>query len=137
MVIIDAAHNWESARALVASISEETSMRKRILVFAATKDKDVSGILRQLLPHFDTVILTRYLDNPRGVGLDELHTLVEAITTRPTHLAADPVSAWNLARKLAAADDLIVVTGSFFLIAELRATIQATAEYPLSAVTVP
>lgn len=122
-VIIDAAHNWESAKALMTALKEEPTPRKRILVFAATKDKDIPGILRQLLPGFDTIILTRYLDNPRGVPLDELCDLVQAMTLRPVHLAADPVSAWNLAQQLAMPQDLIVVTGSFFLVAELRATI--------------
>ena len=122
-VIIDAAHNWESARALVATLAEDSAPRKRILVFAATKDKDIAGILRQLLPHFHTIILTRYLDNPRGVPLNELSGLVEAMTTRPVHLTSDPISAWELAKRLASLDDLIVVTGSFFLVAELRETI--------------
>ncbi|WP_010581902.1 bifunctional folylpolyglutamate synthase/dihydrofolate synthase [Schlesneria paludicola] len=122
-VIVDAAHNWESARALVASLNESTKLRKRILVFAATKDKDVAGILRQLLPHFDTLVLTRYLDNPRGVSLEELSRLVNALTVRPAHLAKDPLAAWTLAKRLATQDDVIVITGSFFLVAELRSTI--------------
>ena len=122
-VIIDAAHNWESARALVASLIEEPSHGKRILVFAASKDKDVAGILRQLLPNFDTLILTRYLENPRGVPLGELCSLVEAMTTHPAHVAPDPIAAWNFAKRLASSNDMIVITGSFFLVAELRATI--------------
>ena len=122
-VIIDAAHNWESARALVVSLNEDQMRRRRILVFAATKDKDVAGILRQLLPNFDTVILTRYLNNPRGVGLDELGSLVESISCRQYHFAASPISAWNLAKRFASRDDMIVITGSFFLAAELRETI--------------
>lgn len=126
-VIIDAAHNWESARALVAALDEGQKFRKRILIFAATKDKDVAGILRQLLPSFETLILTRYLDNPRGVSLDELSSLVESMTTRPAHQAADPQSAWELAKRLASPDDLIVITGSFFLVAELREAILAEA----------
>lgn len=127
-VVIDAAHNWESAKALVVSLGEEVSIRKRILIFAATKDKDVSGILRQLLPHFDSVILTRYLENPRGVPLEELDRLVTSMTHRVTHQASDPQSAWDLAKSLATPDDLIVVTGSFFLVAELRSTILAEVE---------
>ena len=123
MVMIDAAHNWESAKALAAPLIENSSYRKRILVFAATKDKDIAGILRQLLPVFDTLILTRYRDNPRGVSLEDLAGLVESITTQPAHLAPDPIAAWNLAKRLATADDAIVVTGSFFLIAELRSVI--------------
>jgi len=126
-VLVDAAHNWESARALVNSLCEEPAKRKRILLFAATKDKDIAGILRQLLPHFQTVILTRYCNNPRGVELEELSQLAENLSPHPAHLALSPIAAWNLARKLAAPDDLIVVTGSFFLIAELRAKILAEA----------
>ena len=126
-VLVDAAHNWESARALVNSLYEETTRRKRILIFAATKDKDIAGILRQLLPHFQTVILTRYCNNPRGVELDELSQLTENLSSNPAHLALSPIAAWNLARKLASPEDLIVVTGSFFLIAELRAKILAEA----------
>ena len=122
-VIIDAAHNWESAKALVATLGEDAKRRRRILVFAATKDKDVAGILRQLLPNFDTVILTRYLNNPRGVGLDELDSLVESISCRQLHFAPSPIFAWNLAKRLASPEDMIVVTGSFFLAAELRQTI--------------
>lgn len=121
--IVDAAHNWESAKALVTSLAELSSFRKKVLVFAGTKDKDVAGILRQLLPTFDTVILTRYVDNPRGVPLDELDELVRAITPRNVHYAADPWAAWNLAKRLTSPNDLIVVTGSFFLVAELRSKI--------------
>ena len=122
-VIIDAAHNWESARALIAALREGPAFRKKILIFAATKDKDVSGILRQLIPEFDTIILTRYVENPRGVPVAELHSLVEVIATKPAHVTDDPESAWQLAKELAQPDDLIVVTGSFFLIAELRSKI--------------
>ena len=119
-VVIDAAHNWESARALVATLREEFAPRRRILIFAATRDKDVAGLLRLLIPAFDTVIFTRYLDNPRNVPVHELQSLVHAISNRPVHLAADPTAAWQLARRWAGPDDLIAITGSFFLVAELR-----------------
>ena len=132
-VIIDAAHNWESARALVATLSEDPVQRRRILVFAGTKDKDVAGILRQLLPNFDTVILTRYLNNPRGVSLDDLGNLVESISSHQPHFAESPISAWNLAKRLASREDIIVVTGSFFLVAELRETIISEANHASAA----
>lgn len=119
-VIVDAAHNWESAKALVRAVDTELPARRRILVFAATKDKDVAGVLRLVVPAFDTVIFTRYVDNPRGVPAQELRSLLAAMSDRPAHLAEDPATAWKLARRLAEPDDLIVVTGSFFLVAELR-----------------
>lgn len=119
-VVIDAAHNWESAKALVRAVESEFPARRRILLFAATKDKDVAGVLRLVIPAFDTVIFTQYVDNPRGVPPGELRSLLAAMSDRPAHLAGDPPTAWKLARRLAEPEDLIVVTGSFFLVAELR-----------------
>jgi dihydrofolate synthase / folylpolyglutamate synthase len=119
-IVIDAAHNWESVRALVATLREEFRPRRRLLIFAATRDKDVAGLLRLLLPVFDTIIFTRYVDNPRGVPAQELQSFVRSVSNREVHLAEDPSSAWHLAQRWAGLDDLIVVTGSFFLVAELR-----------------
>ncbi len=119
-VVIDAAHNWASAKALVATLKDEFPQRRRILVFASTRDKDVRGQLRLLLPEFETVILTRYVDNPRAVPPEELRSLAAGLSDQPAHVAQEPVSAWKLARRLSDPDDLIVVTGSFFLVAELR-----------------
>lgn len=119
-VVVDAAHNWASAKALVAALHDEFPNRRRILIFASTRDKDVRGQLRLLLPQFETVILTQYVDNPRAVPPAELRSIVETLSGRPAHVTQEPVSAWKLARRLAEPSDLVVVTGSFFLIAELR-----------------
>lgn len=119
-VVVDAAHNWESARALIATLKEDFTPTRRILIFAATRDKDVAGLLRQLVPAFDTVILTRYLDNPRSVPIEELQSLIHAISNRQIHSAETPAMAWQMAKNLANPTDLIAITGSFFLVAELR-----------------
>jgi len=124
-VIVDAAHNWASAKALVATLRHDFAQHRRILVFATTRDKDIRGQLRLLLPEFETVILTRYVDNPRSVPPQELHAMVSALSHQPAHVTEDPVAAWRLARRLADPDDMIVVTGSFFLVAELRDVILA------------
>lgn len=120
VVVIDAAHNWESARALVATLRADFAPRRSILIFAATRDKDVAGLLRLLVPCFETVIFTKYLDNPRSVPADELKAMIHSISNRPVHVAETPLAAWQFARRLAGPDDLIAITGSFFLVAELR-----------------
>ena len=119
-VIADAAHNWAAVAALLKTIDRSFESQRQILVFAATQDKDVAGMLRQLLPRFDTVILTCYQNNPRGVPVDDLARLAGQLGPTPAHCAADPISAWKLARRLATDDDLICITGSFFIAAELR-----------------
>jgi dihydrofolate synthase/folylpolyglutamate synthase len=128
-VVIDAAHNWESARALVATLTADFQPRRKVLIFAATRDKDVSGLLRLLIPTFDTIIFTKYRDNPRGVPIAELKSLVHSVSNRPIHVVDSPQAAWQFAKELAASDDLIAITGSFFLVAELRDLILKEAEH--------
>ncbi|HEY2253473.1 MAG TPA: cyanophycin synthetase, partial [Planctomycetaceae bacterium] len=119
-VIVDAAHNWEAIAALLRTLDESFPARRRVLVFAATRDKDVLGMLRQLLPRFDTVVVTCFQNNPRHVPVEALVRMVRSLTEQPLHWAADAAAAWKLARRFASADDLICVTGSFFLAAETR-----------------
>jgi len=120
-VVVDAAHNWASTEALLLTLDQDfATASRRILIFAATREKDVGGMLRLLLPRFDSVVLTQYQTNPRGVPINELADFMQATSARDCHIATDAASAWRLASHLATADDLICVTGSFFIAAELR-----------------
>ena len=123
-VIVDAAHNWASLGALIETLDADPTTsadsRQRLLIFATSRDKDVDGSLRQLLPRFDTVILTQFQDNPRAVPVESLHRRVRELFDTPVHATPDPASAWHLARRLANRDDLVCVTGSFFIAAEIR-----------------
>lgn len=129
-VIVDTAHNWAAIAALLRTLDESFPARRRILIFAATRDKDVAGMLRQLLPRFDCVILASYQNNPRNVPAGELRQIAESLGDRPLHTAEDPSGAWKLARRLAAREDLICVTGSFFIAAELRELILDSLQPP-------
>ncbi|MSR56349.1 MAG: bifunctional folylpolyglutamate synthase/dihydrofolate synthase [Planctomycetaceae bacterium] len=119
-VIVDAAHNWAAVAALLKTLDESFPARRRLLIFASTGDKDVSGMLRQLLPRFDCVVLTSFQNNPRNLPVETLLPLARSLGDRPLHTAADPAGAWKLARRLTGPDDLICATGSFFIAAELR-----------------
>jgi dihydrofolate synthase / folylpolyglutamate synthase len=119
-VIVDTAHNWAAIAALLRTLDESFPARRRVLIFAATRDKDVAGMMRQLLPKFDSIVLTCFQNNTRSVPADELQRLAHHLCDRPVHTVAEPAAAWRLARRFAGAEDLICVTGSFFIAAELR-----------------
>jgi len=132
-VIVDAAHNVASARALIDVIREtcpRDKTRRRILVFAASQDKDVAAILGPLLAEFDAVILTRFLNNPRAGRPDHWRKTAEqllaggSLSSCQLLTSDDSAGAWELARTMAAEEDLICVAGSFFLASELRSLIQ-------------
>jgi dihydrofolate synthase/folylpolyglutamate synthase len=122
-VIIDAAHNVASVQSLLTTLEESFNATKRLLIFGTTHDKDAQGMLELLLPEFDAVILTRYHSNPRAINVDELDSLAGSILPIERLVCADAAEAWSAARAMAKVDDLICVTGSFFLAAEMRAAI--------------
>ena len=123
-VVLDAAHNVASAEAAARVLEESFAVRRRVLVFATTREKDARGMLDVLVPGFDEVILTRYWNNPRGLPPEELESLVDEHWADKLHFCADPPAAWQLASELAGPDDLICITGSFFIAAEMRAAIR-------------
>src|SRR5205814_701146 len=67
LVVLDCAHNIASAQALVETLQASFPPARRLLIFAASNDKDVPGMFRVLAPHFGHAFLTRYGNNPRSV----------------------------------------------------------------------
>ncbi len=138
-VILDAAHNPASVTALVDALREDYPTGPRLLVFATSVDKDVPQMLRLLLPHFEHVILTRYLNNPRAMAPETLARLTRKIAFQlgrdrmPLHVQPDPASAWRLAHALATPGHVICVAGSFFLAAEVRQQFEAGGQEALGA----
>jgi dihydrofolate synthase / folylpolyglutamate synthase len=86
VTIIDAAHNARSIEALVETLYECFPPARRRLLFATGGDKDTRGMLEQLKPHFDTMIFTRYYNNPRAAAPESLLASMQHITgpTAPT-----------------------------------------------------
>ena len=108
-------------------------------------------MLARLLPQFDEVILTQYIENPRAVEPEQLLALAQqafspgaadlpqsAAATRPVlHVAATPSAAWAQVSAQAGREDLVCITGSFFLAAELRPLVLATRLEHRSPVVLP
>ena len=119
-VVFDIAHNVEKTEELVRSLRERYAERRFTFVVAIGASKDAAQILRTLaeLPanfvftSFDTA--GREATNPM-----RLLRIAETIGTWG-RCVVDPVEALSIARRNAAADDVIVVTGSTFLVATLR-----------------
>ena len=114
-IVVDAAHNRASVEALVRVLGESFSVRRRLLVFATTQEKDIRGMLAILLPQFEVVIFTRYLNNPRAVPPQEFGRRGGGVD-RP-HVPGGRRPGGGLREVLGAAspDDLVCATGSFSL----------------------
>jgi len=117
-LILDAAHNEASIQALVDAL-RPVAARRRLAVFGSSRDKDAPTMLRLLAAGFDQLIVTQFLGNPRAIPADELRQLAEQAAPGRVTLAPTPAAALQAARSLASVDDLICVTGSFFLAGEI------------------
>lgn len=115
-IILDGAHNPAGARALAAHIRRFHAHRKLWLIYATMRDKSVdetAGILSGLAAE---VVLTQ-VALPRALRPEVLLDLFDSPRVR----VADTVeAAIHLVRGEAAADDLILITGSLFLVGEAR-----------------
>jgi dihydrofolate synthase/folylpolyglutamate synthase len=123
LVVLDCAHNVASARAVVETLRMSFPLApggRRLLIFAGSGDKDLGGMFAVLAPYFDQVLLTRYVNNPRGVAPEPLAEMLQRVSDSRPVLCATSAEAWQLARTAAGLEDLIVATGSVFLAGELR-----------------
>ena len=123
LIVIDGAHNAASALALAETLRTCFPDVPRTLVFGTSREKDLGGQLRALLPLFGAAVATRYIDNPRAVDQDEIgRAILDAGGPAPL-IAPEPATALAEARRITPPDGLICVTGSLFLAAEARATV--------------
>ena len=119
LTVYDGAHNPAGMSALVDALPEVLGERRpRVGVVAVLDDKDAAGMLRVLLPSFDSVVFTRP-DHPRSLSPATLTTLAEKLGGPPSEVVAESRAAVEHARASAGPSGAVVATGSIYLIAEL------------------
>ncbi|NOR84063.1 MAG: bifunctional folylpolyglutamate synthase/dihydrofolate synthase, partial [Ardenticatenales bacterium] len=116
VVVADGAHNVASVRQVRQTVEALFPDRRRILVFGATADKDLTEMIRVLVPMADEVILTA-ADHPRAAAPADLHRRLEEQGFGAWQ-APTVASAIAMAREMAGPDDVICITGSLFVVGD-------------------
>lgn len=116
-VILECAHNLAGVQELNKTLDTETFENLYVL-YGAVKDKDLNDIISHL-PYENTFYTLTQADIPRAMPVAELseiflHHKFEHITTNPS-----PIESLKELLKLATERDLILVTGSIFLVGEI------------------
>ena len=122
-IVVDAAHNLASVQALLATLRAEFAFDRALFVVGISADKDVDGILRELVPHASLMVLT-CSGSPRACRPDDLLRRARAAGGVEAVACASPAEALALARERARPDDLVCVTGSFYLAGEVLAALR-------------
>jgi dihydrofolate synthase/folylpolyglutamate synthase len=116
--VLDGAHDIISAQALRRSIKSLFPEENIILLLGISQDKDIEGIGRELIPLAGKIIFTD-MKSPRAAKPEELQNRLGSMAPQTSSECADSVEkALALAKKEAGENDVVLVTGSLYLVGE-------------------
>jgi dihydrofolate synthase / folylpolyglutamate synthase len=125
-VIIDGAHNGEGIRVLVDELRALRNGRRIRMLFAVMEDKDHRFMLNALAEVVDEIVLTRVSQLERSA--DPVQLAKEVSGKLRSCVMSEPRLAVDFLLRSAASNDLIVITGSLYLLGEVRPMLAAMAQ---------
>lgn len=118
LIVADAAHNAESARALREALKDYFEWKRCFLVIGVMADKDLRGMGFNLASLAELIVCCRF-QSPRS--MDPYAMIQEIGFLGPAAVAEETVEdAINTALGHAGGEDLICITGSLYVIAQAR-----------------
>ena len=118
-VLVDAAHNAASIRALIQAIGQHVPYDSMVIIFGCNNDKDVRGMLTELQYGADKVIFTRS-NSPKAVFPSDLADIYTEVCGKMCQTALSLKESLRIARSAVTREDLICVTGSFYLVGQTK-----------------
>jgi len=118
--VIDGAHTVESVGALVRAVGAHVRYDSMVVIFGCAADKNVDGMLAQIARGADKIIFTRAKTNPRSADPEDLRQRFSRLSVKMSQTAPDLGSALDLATRAVGRDDLVCITGSFYLVGEAK-----------------
>ncbi len=117
-VLLDVAHNPQAAEALAHHLRARFPGRRIVAVFSIMRDKDIRGVIAQMKPLVDhwyvaPLAIARCAEDAQ-IAQAFSDCTIDAVSHGFDHFR----SAFSAATHDAGEDDIIVIFGSFFLVAE-------------------
>ena len=115
-ILVDCAHNPSCFRALVEELKilkKEKKYKKLILVIGILNDKDIKKIMEIIKPFADKIIITK-AKTPRAENPSNIKKFIK----NKVKIIKNVKKAVKYAEKIAGKNDLILVTGSCFVVGE-------------------
>jgi dihydrofolate synthase / folylpolyglutamate synthase len=124
MVVLDGAHNPAGAEALARTLGEAFIWSRLHVVLAASSNKDLDGVVAALAPIADVWYAARN-ESVRSFPAEHVAERIAAAGGRVADLGTVEESL-AAARDAAAEDDLILVTGSLYTVADARRALEGS-----------
>ncbi len=115
-LILDGAHDEAAAEVLAATLKDLYPNRRLVLVVGVGRDKDAKAIAGHLAPLASTIIATAGA-TPRALGAEELREVLRS-QGREAAVCTPVSEAVRRAMEMAEAEDVVVVTGSLYVVGE-------------------
>jgi dihydrofolate synthase/folylpolyglutamate synthase len=125
-VLVDGAHNAASVDAMMRAIGQHIPYDSMVVIFGCCADKDVTGMLERITSGADKVIFTK-VDSIRSADPNELAAKYIEAYGKMAQVAATLEDAMAIANRAVTKEDLICVTGSFYLVGEAKRLFAAKA----------
>jgi dihydrofolate synthase/folylpolyglutamate synthase len=119
-VVFDIAHNADKARGLADALLETFPDKRFVFVVAIGESKDVAGVLEPWLGLPASFVFTSFETPGRGAVRPLTLVNVAQNVGRQARAIVDPVEALAVARRNADGSNVVVVTGSTFVVGQLR-----------------
>lgn len=121
LILLDVAHNLDGVKMLSATLKELYTYDRLILLTAMMRDKEVELMLRELLPLADEVVATQVADQERSLSAEEISQKVKELQPqKKVQHFSKAAEAVQYATSIQKEGDLLLITGSLYLIAEIR-----------------
>lgn len=123
-ILLDGGHNAAGVAALKNVTERFLSDKKQIYVIGVLKDKEVSKILKQILPSAAQVF-TATPNSDRAMTAEDLKREIEqsGIYQGPVSAVDDPKEAFDKAYAAAKPENAVIVCGSLYLAGDVRSHI--------------
>ena len=90
-----------------------------VVIFGCCSDKDVAGMLERITSGADKVIFTK-VNNIRSANPEELAARYVELYGKMAQVAPNLAGALEIANRAVTKEDLICITGSFYLVGEAK-----------------
>jgi dihydrofolate synthase / folylpolyglutamate synthase len=127
-ILIDGAHTPDSIQALVKSIGQNIRYDSMVVIFGCAADKDVKSMLSKIALGADKIIFTRSAGSGRAMDPRELHRRFGELSSKMSQVAKGLPEALAIAQRAVGRDDLICITGSFYLAGEAKKLVMERAK---------
>lgn len=126
LIMLDGAHNEDKSKALVDSLKIIFPKKKITTILGIKKDKNASKILESLIQVSSEIILTEFfiysdIGSDTSISLSDLKQILTQLNFHgKVKFTKDIEEAIHLAKSETGKDDMILITGSMYLIGKVK-----------------